>query len=120
MQGSLAAAMAMDGTCLYVQGPPGSGKTYTGSRMIAGLLAAGRRVGIMSNSHKAINHLLQGVMEVVAERGQQVRAVKKATRDRPGTAYDDDTGGVVRTLDRERRRLGVRRTAGGGNGLAVR
>ena len=69
VQGSLAAAMAMDRTCLYVQGPPGSGKTYTGSRMIAGLLAAGRRVGIMSNSHKAINHLLKGVMQVAAERG---------------------------------------------------
>ena len=95
VQGSLAAAMAMDGTCLYVQGPPGSGKTYTGSRMIAGLLAEGRRVGIMSNSHKAINHLLKGVMQVAAERGQAVSAVKKATRDRPGTAYDEDPSGVV-------------------------
>ena len=95
VQGSLAAAMAMDGTCLYLQGPPGSGKTYTGSRMIAGLLAAGQRVGIMSNSHKAINHLLKGVMQVAAERGLAVSAVKKATRDRPGTAYDEDPGGVV-------------------------
>lgn len=95
VQASLAAAMAMDGTCLYVQGPPGSGKTYTGSRMIAGLLAAGRRVGIMSNSHKAINNLLKGVMQVAAERGLTVAAVKKATRDRPGTAYDEDPDSVV-------------------------
>jgi hypothetical protein len=95
VQDSLAAAMAMDGTCLYVQGPPGSGKTYTGSRMIAGLLAAGQRVGIMSNSHKAINHLLKGVMQVAAERRLAVQAVKKAARDRPDTAYDEDPGGVV-------------------------
>lgn len=95
VQGSLAAAMAMDHTCLYVQGPPGSGKTYTGSRMIAGLLAAGQRVGIMSNSHKAINHLLKGVMQVAAERGLAVSAVKKAARDRPGTEYHEEPGGVV-------------------------
>ncbi|MBU6257927.1 MAG: TM0106 family RecB-like putative nuclease [Burkholderiales bacterium] len=94
VQGSLAAAMAMDDTCLYVQGPPGSGKTYTGSRMIAGLLATGRRVGIMSNSHKAINHLLEGVMQVMAERGLPVRAVKKAARDRPDTQYEDEFGNV--------------------------
>ncbi len=95
LDGSLAAAMAMDGTCLYVQGPPGSGKTYTGSRMIAGLLAAGRRVGIMSNSHKAINHLLKGVMQVAAERWLAVSAVKKANRDRPGTEYDGEPRTVV-------------------------
>jgi len=94
VQGSLVAALAMDRTCLYVQGPPGSGKTYTGSRMIAGLLAAGQRVGIMSNSHKAINHLLKGVMRVAAERRLAVSAVKKATANRPGTEYDDDLGGV--------------------------
>ena len=95
VQGSLAAAIAMNGTCLYVQGPPGSGKTYTGSRMIAGLLGAEQRVGIMSNSHKAINNLLKGVMQVATERGLVVSAVKKATRDRPGTAYDEDPRGVV-------------------------
>ncbi len=94
VQASLAAALAMDGTCLYVQGPPGSGKTYTGSRMIAGLLAEGQRVGIMSNSHKAINHLLAGVMRVAAERGLKVSAVKKASKDRPDTAYVDEHGGV--------------------------
>lgn len=96
VQGSLVAALAMDSTCLYVQGPPGSGKTYTGSRMIAGLLAAGQRVGILSNSHKAIHHLLKGVMQVVAERGLAVRAVKKAARNRPGSEYD---GGVVNVYE---------------------
>ena len=35
--------------------------------MIASLLAQGRRVGITSNSHKAINHLLAGVMQVLDE-----------------------------------------------------
>jgi len=95
LAGSLAAAQAMDQTCLYVQGPPGSGKTYTGSRMIASLLAKGWRVGIMSNSHKAINHLLAGVMEVVAEQGLHVRATKKCTSGRPETEFDNPVGRVA-------------------------
>ena len=52
----------MDHTHLFVQGPPGAGKTYTGSQLIVDLLAQGKRVGITSNSHKAINHLLRGVV----------------------------------------------------------
>ena len=94
LAGSLAAVQSMDQTCLYVQGPPGSGKTYTGSRMIASLLAKGWRVGIMSNSHKAINHLLADVMEVVVEQGQAVRAVKKSTAGRPESEFHGAVGTV--------------------------
>ena len=94
LAGSLAAVQAMDQTCLYVQGPPGSGKTYTGSLMIASLLAKGWRVGIMSNSHKAINHLLAGVMQVVTEQRLSVRATKKCTAGRPETEFDNPIGGV--------------------------
>jgi len=49
---------AMDGTVLAVQGPPGSGKTYLGSHAIAHLLANGKRVGIASTSHAAVENLL--------------------------------------------------------------
>lgn len=52
----------MQGGCLVIQGPPGTGKTYTASKVIARLLADGKRVGITSNSHKAIVNLLQGVV----------------------------------------------------------
>ncbi|NPC56682.1 TM0106 family RecB-like putative nuclease [Caenimonas soli] len=95
LERSLAAVQAMDHTCLYVQGPPGSGKTYTGSRMIAHLLARGWRVGVMSNSHKAINHLLAGVMKVLAENGQNVPAVKKASATNPDSEFVDPVGGVA-------------------------
>jgi len=95
LAGSLAGALAMDQTCLYVQGPPGSGKTYTGSRMIASLLAAGWRVGIMSNSHKAINNLLAGVMGVVDEQGLDVRVVKKCTAGKPESEFDCPVGTVI-------------------------
>jgi len=95
LAGSLAAVEAMDHTCLDVQGPPGSGKTYTGSRMITRLLAKGWRVGITSNSHKAINHLLAGVMNAAAEQGMDVNAVKKSTAGRAETEFDDPIGGVA-------------------------
>lgn len=49
---------SMSGGCLVIQGPPGTGKTYTGSRVIAELLTSGRRVGVTSNSHKAIANLV--------------------------------------------------------------
>ncbi len=48
----------LDNSYLTIQGPPGAGKSYTGTRVIAELLTSGARVGIASNSHKAINNLL--------------------------------------------------------------
>ena len=53
------AVQAMDETCLCIQGPPGSGKTYTAKHVIKELVKQGKRVGIMSNSHAAIMNLLQ-------------------------------------------------------------
>lgn len=56
----------LDGSYLCIQGPPGAGKTYTAKHIIARLLKDGTRVGIASNSHKAINNLLAGVADQVA------------------------------------------------------
>ncbi len=52
-------AKGMAGDCLVIQGPPGTGKTYAASHVIEALLADGKRVGISSNSHKAIINLLR-------------------------------------------------------------
>ena len=74
------AVRRLDGSYLFIQGPPGAGKTYTGSHVIAALLADGKRVAVSSNSHKAINNLLEAVEEVLIENGQKhVRAGKKST-----------------------------------------
>ena len=51
-------APRLDRSVLPVQGPPGSGKTYAGARMILDLLARGQRVGVTANSHKVISNLL--------------------------------------------------------------
>ena len=49
---------SMSDATLCIQGPPGTGKTYTAARSILSLLATGKKVGITSNSHKAIQNLL--------------------------------------------------------------
>jgi uncharacterized protein len=68
----------LEATTLSIQGPPGAGKTYTGARMIARLLAAGKRVGITANSHKVIGGLLREVL-VAASGVVDVRPVQKVT-----------------------------------------
>jgi len=92
--GCVAAVRALDNSFLYVQGPPGSGKTYSGSRMIAALLADGHRVGILSNSHKAIHHLMKGAIRESVRQGVGIRAVKKAASGREDTELYVDGAGV--------------------------
>ena len=72
--------LAMDETCLFIQGPPGTGKTFTSAHVICWLIAAGKRVGVSSNSHKAINNLLAKVEEVAQETGLVFVGVKKNRR----------------------------------------
>ena len=66
----------LEGSYLCIQGPPGAGKTYTAKHIIARLLRDGKKVGIASNSHKAINNLLAGVADQVAAEGFPARLVK--------------------------------------------
>lgn len=63
------AIINLDNSYLPIQGPPGAGKTYTGKHVIAELLRQGKRVGISSNSHKAINNLLIGTTRYCIEQG---------------------------------------------------
>ncbi len=69
----------LDSSFLFIQGPPGSGKTYTGARLIVSLLAAGKRVGAAATSHKAIHNLLSEVESVAHAEGQTFRGRKKCT-----------------------------------------
>ncbi len=67
----------LDSSYLVVQGPPGSGKTYTGARLIVHLMARGRRVGVTALSHKSIHNLLREVEKVAREEGVEFRGLKK-------------------------------------------
>lgn len=88
-QASIDAVRAMDRTVLYLQGPPGAGKTHTGARLIVDALARGQRVGVMSNGHKAINYLLDRVMAAGRERGVRVDGCKKITRAKESQRFPD-------------------------------
>ena len=66
----------MSGGCLVVQGPPGTGKTYTASHVINALLAAGKNVGVASNSHKAVVNLLSACGDAARDKGRQIHGIK--------------------------------------------
>src|SRR5205814_7343129 len=74
-------ALALDATTLAIQGPPGSGKTYTGAQMVLALVDAGRKVGVTANSHKVIGHLLDEIAKLADERGITVRIGQKPETD---------------------------------------
>jgi hypothetical protein len=81
LNGAIAAVLDMRTTTLCVQGPPGSGKTFSGSRMIVALLRAGKRVGIASNSHRAINVLLAETSQAALVAEVSVTAAKVCRED---------------------------------------
>ncbi len=68
----------LQGSYLFIQGPPGSGKTFTGSQVIVDLIASGRTVGVTANSHKAINNLLTEVEKHALSSGVDLRGLKKS------------------------------------------
>ena len=70
--------LSLQASTLPLQGPPGSGKTYTGARMVVELVKQGRRVGLTAASHKVISNLLREVCRAAAETGVTSRAVQKA------------------------------------------
>jgi uncharacterized protein len=70
--------LCQEPSILPVQGPPGSGKTFAGARMIVELVKQGRRVGITAASHKVISLLLQEVCKVARENSVPLRAVQKS------------------------------------------
>ena len=78
----------VEGSYLFVQGPPGAGKTWTGARLITHLLARGKRVAIASQSHKAIHKLLFEVEKAALAEGVLFRGLKKAAEGNADSFYE--------------------------------
>lgn len=89
------AARDLDASYLFIQGPPGTGKTYTAAEIILALLADGCRIGVSSNSHKAINKVLAEVEDHAKATGQSFTGVKKGNDDDPETEFH---GPHIRTV----------------------
>jgi superfamily I DNA and/or RNA helicase len=69
----------LDHSCLSIQGPPGAGKTFTAAHIILALLACGKKIGVSSNSHKAINNLLSGIETYAHKQGITFTGIKKCS-----------------------------------------
>lgn len=74
-------ALALDSSILPIQGPPGSGKTFTGAHMILALVNAGKRVGITAGSHKVISNLLSRLCKEAGDAKVKLSIVQKAKAD---------------------------------------
>lgn len=69
-------AASMSGGCMVIQGPPGAGKTFTAAQVIQSLLAAGHKVGIASNSHKAVVNLFRACGDAARQSGNKLQGIK--------------------------------------------
>ena len=76
VEAAVRVTQSMDGGCLLIQGPPGTGKTYTAASVIAALTRGGKRVGIASNSHKAIMNLLSSAADATRRDGRELEGIK--------------------------------------------
>lgn len=76
---ALEAVAALDHSYLFIQGPPGAGKTYTSSHIIVELMKRGKKVGVTSNSHKAIHNLLEKVQNVATDQNFSFQGIKKSS-----------------------------------------
>ena len=80
----------LDGGVLAVQGPPGSGKSWTGARVLLRLAREGSpapRLGVCATSHKVIRSLLEKALEAAREAGQELRVTHHlGSRGKPDPA----------------------------------
>jgi predicted RecB family nuclease len=88
VEAALRVALSLDGGCLAIQGPPGSGKTYAAARVALAAVAAGGRVAVTATAHKAIGNLLDEICAAARQHAQPVRVLQKAKLSERGR--DDD------------------------------
>jgi predicted RecB family nuclease len=77
----------LDHGALAIQGPPGSGKTYTAAKMIVALVKAGKRIGVTANSHKVIGNALDAIERAAREAKVPLRIGQRhGTDEKPTSA----------------------------------
>ena len=80
---------------LPIQGPPGSGKSFTASHLILRLAQQGKKIGITALSHKVITNLLSQVHKRSTESKFEILMIQKTERNSqnpaPWTVCNDNT-----------------------------
>jgi superfamily I DNA and/or RNA helicase len=79
VEGAVRIASTLDRSVLAIQGPPGSGKTYTGATMIIELAKSGKKIGITAVSHKVIRNLAEATIERCNELNLNISFTHKVT-----------------------------------------
>jgi predicted RecB family nuclease len=76
-------APLLDATTLAIQGPPGSGKTYSGARMVLALLAdhGHKRVGVTGSSHKVVTNFLEAILKAAQEEEVSVEILQRIDQE---------------------------------------
>jgi uncharacterized protein len=99
-------SLSLNKSVLAIQGPPGSGKTYTGARMIIELLKAGKKIGITAVSHKVIRNLMDEVIELGQKEKVSISFVHKVSNksENPPNAVEEvtDTKKALEAIDQHK------------------
>lgn len=101
LDAALRIAPAIASGLFPIQGPPGSGKSHTGARMICALVRAGRTVGVTANSHKVIRNLLDMVVKAADEAGIDLHCAQKPADiepDRPRLRFVDSNSELLQSI----------------------
>ncbi|AXP82758.1 hypothetical protein CJ739_3697 [Mariniflexile rhizosphaerae] len=74
-------ASKLNNSYLPIQGPPGSGKSFTGSHMVLELIKKGKKIGITALSHKVIINLLDKVQKLAINQKIDVSIIYKGSNN---------------------------------------
>jgi predicted RecB family nuclease len=85
----------LDYSYLPIQGPPGSGKSFTGSHMVIELIKKGKKIGITALSHKVIINLLDKIQKLALKQGIDVSILYKGSINDEG----DYTWDMAKNID---------------------
>ncbi len=86
--GAIRIAFNLDRSLLAIQGPPGSGKTYMGAKMILALTKAGKKIGVTAISHRVVRTLFDEIIKVAAEDNAKISLAHKPPKDKSAFSFD--------------------------------
>lgn len=92
----LTALQDLDDSFVAVQGPPGTGKTRLGATVVRRLVHDGWKVGVVAQSHAAVEHFLQTAIKHGLDPELAVKSPRKGVRPSGGWKAVKDIPSYVR------------------------